>query len=564
MTPTQSAPATPTLHAPLPSAGAAHSPSNLFDLRGATVLVVGAGIMGAGIAQVAALAGHPVLMYDVRDGAAEQARSQLAATLHGLAAKGKLSADAVAQAVARIQAISELASASGAHLVVEAIVEKLDAKRSLFRQLEDVVAANCVLASNTSSISVTAIANGLRHPQRLVGMHFFNPVPLMKLVEVVSGLQTAPAVAEAIAELSGAWGKTAVHARSTPGFIVNRIARPYYAETLALLQTQASTPAVLDACLRAVGFRMGPCELMDLIGHDTNFSVTQSVYEANFFDKRFVPSLVQRELVDGGLLGRKSGQGFYSYGADGKPVATAGATPLTATAAAVDPQQPAATGLPAHQRVTVCGTGPVADRLLAALAAAMPGAGSAVAHDDAAGWVGLEVDGAQLRLTDGRPATALAASLQAAAPGQARPAVAVFDLPLFTAPGAALAWSADAHPGSAATHNGGAAGWADDVPRWLSALGFAPQRLADAPGLVVARTLAMLINEAADAVHQGVCTATGADAAMKLGVNYPAGPFEWLARWDVRSVVALLDALDAHERGERYRVSPWLRAASCA
>jgi 3-hydroxybutyryl-CoA dehydrogenase len=583
------------LHTPSSSA-AAHAPSTLFDLRQATVLVVGAGIMGAGIAQVAALAGHAVLLFDARDGAADQARTQLATTLNGLAAKGKMTADVAAQALARIQAITDLASASGAHLVVEAIVEKLEVKRGLFKQLEDVVAADCVLATNTSSISVTAIANGLRHPQRLVGMHFFNPVPLMKLVEVVSGLQTAPAVAEAIFQLSGTWGKTAVHARSTPGFIVNRIARPYYAETLALLQTQAASPAELDACLRAVGFRMGPCELMDLIGHDTNFSVTQSVYEANFYDKRFVPSLVQRELVDGGLLGRKSGQGFYSYGADGKPVTSAGATPLKAASPATDAQQPAASGLPTHQRVTVCGTGPVAERLnaaitaaFAAMAAAQPSTmGAAVAHDTTTDWVGLDVDGAQLRLTDGRTATAVAASLRAAAPGRGRPAVAVFDLPLFTANGGALAWAADVHPDTRAHADGASlaecpteadtdvtteacssgsansATWAEDAPRWLAALGFAPQRLADAPGLVVARTLAMLINEAADAVHQGVCSATGADAAMKLGVNYPAGPFEWLARWDVRAVVALLDALDAHERGERYRVSPWLRQASGA
>ena len=154
-------------------------------------------------------------------------------------------------------------------------------------------------------------------------MHFFNPVPLMKLVEVVSGLQTEAAAAEVVFELARAWGKMPVHARSTPGFIVNRIARPYYAETLALLHEQAATPRVLDACLRAAGFRMGPCELMDLIGHDTNFAVTQSVYEANFNDKRYTPSLVQREMVDGGLLGRKSGRGFYRYPEGVPPLATA-------------------------------------------------------------------------------------------------------------------------------------------------------------------------------------------------------------------------------------------------
>ncbi|MDE2277677.1 MAG: 3-hydroxyacyl-CoA dehydrogenase, partial [Burkholderiales bacterium] len=284
-----------------------------LSLQNAPVLVVGAGIMGAGIAQVAAQAGHPVWLFDLRPGAAAEARQRLAATLDGLVSKGRLAADAVQATLSRVTPAETLAQAAGAALVVEAIVEQLEAKRTLFRELEGLVGESAVLATNTSSISITAIANGLRHPGRLVGMHFFNPVPLMRLVEVVSGLATEPAVAEAIFALARAWGKVPVHARSTPGFIVNRIARPYYAETLALLHEQAAAPAALDSGLKAAGFRMGPCELMDLIGHDTNFAVTQSVFEANFFDRRFGPSLVQREMVDGGLLGRKTGRGFYRY-----------------------------------------------------------------------------------------------------------------------------------------------------------------------------------------------------------------------------------------------------------
>ncbi|ABM38239.1 3-hydroxyacyl-CoA dehydrogenase [Polaromonas naphthalenivorans] len=490
-----------------------------LDLNGVPVLVVGAGIMGVGIAQVAAQAGHAVMLHDMREGAASQAKAKLARSLEALVAKGRLKADAVAQTLSRIRPIWALEEAVSAGLVVEAIVEKLDAKRALFQQLEAILAADCVLATNTSSISVTAIANGLQHPARLVGMHFFNPVPLMQLVEVVSGLQTAPAVAEAIFELCKVWGKVPVHARSTPGFIVNRIARPYYAETLALLHEQAATPAVLDACLRAAGFRMGPCELMDLIGHDTNFSVTNSVYEANFHDKRFVPSLVQRELVDGGLLGRKSGRGFYDY-ADG------------AAKPAVAALESAA--LPPAQALGVHGRGPVAERLAATLAQA----GRAFHRDEGSDWVGLAVDGAMLRLTDGRPASQLGAD------------VAVFDLPLSPATGIALAWAPSCRASAA---------WVEQASHWLLALGFNPQRIADAPGLVVARTIAMLINEAMDAVQQGVCTPEGADAAMKLGVNYPAGPFEWLARWDAGAVIGLLDALDGFYRGERYRVSPALR-----
>ena len=262
------------------------------------ILVVGAGIMGAGIAQIAAQAGHTVFLFDMRPSAAPEAHARLAGSLNALVDKGKLTAASVQEALDRIKPVASLSDAVSARVALEAIVERLDAKRELFQQLESILAEDAILATNTSSISVTAIAKGLQHPGRLVGMHFFNPVPVMRLVEVVSGLQTNAEVAEAIFELSRAWRKVPVHARSTPGFIVNRIARPFYAEALALLQEQASTPETLDACLRSAGFRMGPCELMDLIGHDTNFSVTQSVYEANFFDKRFVPSLIQRELVD--------------------------------------------------------------------------------------------------------------------------------------------------------------------------------------------------------------------------------------------------------------------------
>ncbi|MFO0123844.1 MAG: 3-hydroxyacyl-CoA dehydrogenase NAD-binding domain-containing protein, partial [Inhella sp.] len=273
--------------------------------------VVGAGVMGIGIAQIAALAGHPVRLLDAREGAAETAIAKLADTLAGLVAKGKLSSDAREQALARLGVARSVADLADCGCVIEAIVELLEPKRALLRELDAVLAPEAILASNTSSISITALANGLARPERLVGMHLFNPVPRMKRVEVVSGAETAPAIAQATEALARAWGKTPVHAASTPGFIVNRIARPYYAETLALLQERAGTPAELDACLRTVGFRMGPCELMDLIGHDTNNLVTRSVWEANFGDRRYQPSLVQQALVDGGRLGRKVGKGFY-------------------------------------------------------------------------------------------------------------------------------------------------------------------------------------------------------------------------------------------------------------
>lgn len=497
-------------------------------LNNAPVLVVGAGIMGAGIAQVAAQAGHPVFLFDMREGAAVQAKSKLDATLDGLVAKGKITGEAAAATLAHIEPIDSLDAAAGAALVVEAIVENLDAKHSLFRQLESVVGETAILASNTSSISVTAIANGLQRPGRFVGMHFFNPVPQMKLVEVVSGLQTDAAVAQAIEALSVAWGKVPVHARSTPGFIVNRIARPYYAETLALLQEQAATPQSLDACLKAAGFRMGPCELMDLIGHDTNFAVTNSVFDANFGDKRYVPSLVQRELVDGGLLGRKSGRGFYTY-PEGAPAMTETAHGVTLASGAV----------------AVHGDGEIADRLEQLVIQGRLSGDAAPERQRQSNWVGLAIGSAQLVLTDGCTASDIAAR-------EGVSDVAVFDRPLLwpLSPGGALAYAVAPQASDA---------WRQQAPAWLAALGFSPVPLVDAPGLVVARTIAMLINEASDAVLQGVCTSEGADAAMKLGANYPAGPFEWLARWSTTGVMQVLESLDAQYRGERYRVSPWLR-----
>jgi 3-hydroxybutyryl-CoA dehydrogenase len=484
------------------------------------ILVVGAGVMGMGIAQVAAQSGHRVFLFDQREKAAPTAVTQIGEVLEKLVAKGKLTGQQARETVARLTPIPSLADARTARVAIEAIIEKLEPKRALLRELETLLAPDAILATNTSSISVTALASGLDKPQRVVGMHFFNPVPLMALVEVVSGLQTAREVAADVEKLARAWGKVPVHARSTPGFIVNRIARPYYAETLMLCQEGAARPEVLDAALRAAGFRMGPCELMDLIGHDTNFAVTQSVFEANFFDRRFTPSLVQRELVEGGLYGRKSGRGFYTY-PEGPPALPSKSYPSP------DP----GAGLRIH------GTGVAADRLSEAVAGMQSVPFTRVLESD---WIGVEIGKRQLRLTDGRPAWQVARDVGA-------DDVAVFD-ELPTQARGTLTYAAR-----------GSSAWCAQVPAWLQALGWEPVEFADLPGLVVARTLAMLVNEAADAVQHSVCTPEGADSAMKLGTNYPAGPFEWLERMGTVRVIGVLEALDRHYRGERYRVSSWLR-----
>ncbi len=492
----------------------------MAELQHATVLVVGAGIMGAGIAQVAAQSGHDVLLFDSREGAATTARNKLGQTLDKLVERGKMERDAADDTLARIFPVAALAEAASATLVIEAVIEDLAVKRELFATLESIVGEDTVLATNTSSLSVTAIAGGLKRPGNVVGMHFFNPVPLMKLVEVVSGLETDPAIATAIFDLAGRWGKVAVHCASTPGFIVNRIARPFYAEALELLQERVTDHATIDACLRGAGFRMGPCELMDLIGLDTNFAVTQSVYQANFMDKRFKPSLVQRAMVDGGLLGRKSGRGFYRYGEDAGPR---------------DAGVPVHTYTPPSDGSLVLHGGDFVAGLLAQRLRAL---GLSFEQVAASPWTGIETPDGQLRLTDGLPASALGEN------------VAVFDLPIDGSEHVSLTMACSARA---------SAEWREMSAGWLGALGFIPREVDDSPGLVVARTIAMLINEAADAVLQGVCDADAADSAMKMGVNYPRGPFEWLAAWGAEPVVALLDRLDAYYRGERYRVSPWLR-----
>ncbi|MBS0976509.1 3-hydroxyacyl-CoA dehydrogenase NAD-binding domain-containing protein, partial [Serratia rubidaea] len=227
---------------------------------------------------------------------------------------GKADRDPSERLLARIRIAGALTELADSALVIEAVAEKLAIKQNLFRELEEICPADTLFASNTSSLSITAIAAALRHPQRMAGMHFFNPAPLMQLVEIVDGLETSAQTRERLNRLALQWGKRPVHCRSTPGFIVNRVARPFYAETLRALEEQIADAATLDAVLRdAGGFAMGPLQLTDLIGQDVNFAVTQSVFHAFFNDTRFTPSLAQQERVAAGHLGRKSGRGFYRY-----------------------------------------------------------------------------------------------------------------------------------------------------------------------------------------------------------------------------------------------------------
>lgn len=285
--------------------------SLLFNQK---AMVVGAGAMGGGIAQVLVEAGWEVLLYDTQDASLENGIARVRGVWDKLVEKGKIN-DAQRSAYNKqLSAAYVLREAAEVSLVIEAIYENLDAKRSVFTTLDDVVREDCILATNTSSLSVSSIAAGVKRAERVVGLHFFNPAPLMPLVEIVPGIATDPAVVEACVAAVAAWGKVGVVAKDSPGFLVNRIARPFYGEALHLFEEQMADMATIDWALTELGgFRMGPFALMDLIGHDVNYVVTETIWKQFYCDPRFRPSLSQKRLLEAGWLGRKSGRGFYDY-----------------------------------------------------------------------------------------------------------------------------------------------------------------------------------------------------------------------------------------------------------
>ncbi|MEU9793245.1 3-hydroxyacyl-CoA dehydrogenase [Streptomyces sparsogenes] len=493
-----------------------------------TVAVVGTGTMGQGIAQVALVAGHPVRLYDAAPGRAAQAVDGIAARLDRLVDKGRLEPAARDAALGRLTPVAGPAGLADAELAIEAILEDLGAKQQLFTALESVVSDRCLLATNTSSLSVTAVAGALRRPGRLLGLHFFNPAPLLPLVEVVRGFATEEAAADRAYATVAAWGKTPVRCADTPGFIVNRIARPFYAEALRVHEEGAADPATIDAVLRECGgFAMGPFELTDLIGQDVNEAVTRSVWEAMYHDPKFTPSLAQRRLVDAGLHGRKSGRGWYDY-------AEGAARPEPHTAEPYPPPGKVAV----HARPGPAGELP---RLIEE-------AGITVTREDPAadappgGYIALP-DGTRLTLTDGSPATT----------GSPVPGIR-FDLALDyrTATRIALAPADGVSPEALASAIG-----------LFQALGKKVSVVQDVPGMIVARTVAMLADFAMDAAARRVASPQDIDTAMRLGVNYPRGPLRWAddlgARW-VRDV--LLGLHQAYPTGRYAPSQPLMRRAA--
>ena len=479
------------------------------------ICVVGSGTMGRGIAQVALAAGHVVWLVDPDAGQLAAADKEIRTRL----ARKRPDAGQVVDSHLHTATSLGGTTADPDTVVIEAVVEVLDVKLRVFNEAIDHFGPNVILATNTSSLSITEIAAGAALPSRVLGMHFFNPVPAMRLVEVVTGLQTEPKIAELVGELATSWGKDVTHVRSAPGFIVNRVARPYYGEALKLLEERVSSAETIDEVLRSAGaFRMGPFELMDLIGCEVNLAVTQTVWAAYNYDSRFAPSQIQREIVAAQRFGRKSGHGFYRYDAD-----VVRAIPEPARSSAACPAE-----------VILYGR---CDQLEALLRRS----GVAVSRRETSAPAAVELPGLGLvQTTRGRTAGE-EADLRGCD-------VALLDRCLDPETTTALAFSSTAPALS------------DAVAALLERADASGYAIADTPGLIVARIVAMIINEACETALHGVASPADIDTAMKLGTNYPLGPFEWCEKWSAAATVELLDNVWAEYHDPRYRTSVKLRA----
>jgi 3-hydroxybutyryl-CoA dehydrogenase len=482
-----------------------------------SLAVVGTGVMGRGIAQIAAQAGVRVLLHDSRPGAAREAKESVSGQLARLAEKGRLARDAVARAEANLVMADSLHALASCPIVIEAVVENLEAKRELFRALEGIVSADCVMASNTSSFSITAIAATCKGPERVAGFHFFNPVPLMKVVEVVDGLLTAPWVGEALAALALRCGHKPVRAKDTPGFIVNHAGRGYGTEALRILGEGIAEFYDVDRILRdCAGFRLGPFELLDLTGLDVSHPVMESIYRQYYEEPRFRPSPLTAQRVAAGLLGRKSGSGFYRH-ENGKQQEI--------------PEPPAPAARPASVWVSRAGLGARLTELLRGLGA----------HIDRGARPAAQSLCLVAPLGDDATTTALEEELD---PARTLAVDCLFPAEkrrtLMTTPMTTPEMRAAAH--------GLLAG--DGVPVSV---------IRDSPGFVAQRTIAQIVNIACDIAQQRIATPADIDAAVTLGLGYPLGPLAWGDAIGPARILGILQTLQDFYGDPRYRASPWLK-----
>lgn len=483
--------------------------------------VIGAGVMGSGIAEVLAAAGIDVMIVDEAPGKAAAALEQIASRQRARAAAGKIGAETVEKLLARIHPVEALGPLADADLVVEAIVERIEPKRQLIEALEKVVGPDAIIATNTSSLSVTAIASAAKRPQRVAGYHFFNPVPVMKLVEVISGAHTAPEVERTLVDLATRFGHRPVVAADTPGFIVNHAGRAFGTEALAMLREGVASIGEIDAILRdAAGFKMGPFELMDLTGLDVSQPVMESVYTQFYHDPRYRPSVIAAQRVAAGLLGRKTGRGFYSYDGNRQVVPP-------------EPVQSAEAAIPGRVAVLADNDANDMQKLVASAGASISSPQDKALEQEGLILVGLEgedVAGAAIRL--GLP-----------------PSLCVGFDPYF---------GLDRHVTLVAS-----AATSDHARSAALALVKSTGRKAtlvnDSCGAICQRVVAMIVNIGSEIVEQKIASAADVDAAVRLGLGYPHGPLEWGNKLGPARVLRILDTIHDRTRDPRYRASLWLR-----
>ena len=483
--------------------------------------VVGSGAMGKGIAQIAAQCGSQVYLYDKQPHAAEVARQSLFVQWDKLQEKGRLEAETVAAFKIRVHCSSSLSELSACDLVVEAVVENLEVKKSLFAELEEIVTSSAVLVTNTSSLSVAAIAAKLKHPQRFAGFHFFNPVPLMKVVEVITGLKTDPSVSQRLAQYARQMGHTPVLAQDTPGFIVNHAGRGYGTEALRIVGEGIADFATIDRILKdQAGFKLGPFELMDLTALDVSHPVMESIYHQYFEEPRYRPSVITAQRLAAGVLGRKVGEGFYHY---------------ESGTAKVPPEPPP----PEVQEMPPVWVSSRAARRAELLQL-------------------LKTLGAQIE-TGSEPSPA---ALTLVAPlGFDITTVAVVERldPTRTVGVDMLVEDAATRRRVLATNPATRAGMRDAAHALMSRDGKAVSVIRDSGGFVTQRVLATIVNIASDMCQQKICTPADLETAVTLGLGYPMGPLAMGNRYGPANVLEVLFNMQTVYGDPRYRPSPWLR-----